>query len=255
MAEPTPTGNVLDPDVFNEHHPVGTRVLAFPGSREGRAILTTTRSTAWRVGPEPVVMVNGYSGGIALTHIEVIPDAADPTPERGDVSSEPTAEGLTEAVDRFLAKTMRAPSGCLIWIAAVSDRGYGLFSLAGKMLPAHRFSHMAFVGEIPDGYQVDHLCRRRRCVEPMHLQAVTPRINTMRGMGPTARNATAEKCPQGHPYSDENTYRHRGKRYCRICQRERRRERDKARVLTPEQKARKRAWMAEYAKRKKGAGA
>ncbi len=80
-ADPTPTECVRDPDIFNEHYPVGTGVLAFPGSRDGRAILTTTRSSAWCVGNEPVVMVEGYSGGIALTHIEVVPAerAADPT--------------------------------------------------------------------------------------------------------------------------------------------------------------------------------
>lgn len=162
-------------------------------------------------------------------------------------------EQSSEDVARFMAKTMRAPSGCLIWTAAVSDRGYGVFHLDGKMLPAHRFSHAAFVGEIPEGYQVDHLCRRRRCVEPMHLQAVTPRTNTLRGMGVTARNATTEKCPQGHPYDEANTYHHDGKRYCRICQRNRRRERDKTRVLTPEQRERKRAWDIERGKRRRGA--
>jgi hypothetical protein len=168
-----------------------------------------------------------------------------------DTESPRADEELSEEVVRFTTKTLRAPSGCLIWMAAVSDRGYGVFSVAGKMLPAHRFSHEVFVGEIPEGYQVDHLCRRRRCVEPMHLQAVTPRINTLRGMGVTARNATASKCPQGHPYDETNTYHHDGKRYCRTCQRERRRERDKTRVLTPEQKARKRAWAAERAKSRK----
>ena len=98
-------------DEFNAACPVGTAVLAFPGSREGRALMTRTRSTAWLVGSEPVVMVEGYAGGIALTHIEVIPatpDADDaserePSPvDGGDWPDDPAAStdasgALTEA--------------------------------------------------------------------------------------------------------------------------------------------------------------
>jgi hypothetical protein len=53
--------------------PVGTCVIAFPGSRDGRALLTHTRSPVWTLGSQPVVAVDGYPGGIALTHIEVVP--------------------------------------------------------------------------------------------------------------------------------------------------------------------------------------
>ena len=54
--------------------PTGTVVLAFPGSRDGRAIYTQTRSEPWTLpSGERVVMVNGYPGGIALSHIEVMP--------------------------------------------------------------------------------------------------------------------------------------------------------------------------------------
>jgi hypothetical protein len=63
-------------DSFNAACPIGTPVLAFPGSRDGRALMTTTRSTAWLVGPEPVVMVEHYAGGIALTHIEIMAPAS-----------------------------------------------------------------------------------------------------------------------------------------------------------------------------------
>lgn len=59
-------------DEFNTAHPVGTPVLAFPGAREGRALHTRTRTPAWNLGGRPVVSVEGYAGGIALTHIEII---------------------------------------------------------------------------------------------------------------------------------------------------------------------------------------
>lgn len=57
---------------FNAKHDVGTRVLAFPGSRDGRALMTRTRTPAWYVGSKPCVSVEGYAGGIALSHIEVL---------------------------------------------------------------------------------------------------------------------------------------------------------------------------------------
>ena len=59
-------------DEFNAAHPIGTPVLAFPGTREGRGILTRTRTPAWTIGEHAVVSVEGYAGGIALTHIETI---------------------------------------------------------------------------------------------------------------------------------------------------------------------------------------
>lgn len=61
-------------DEFNAAHPVGTRVLAFPGSRDGRALYTRTRTPAWNLSGHPVVSVEGYPGGIALTHIETPED-------------------------------------------------------------------------------------------------------------------------------------------------------------------------------------
>ncbi|WP_232676708.1 DUF1643 domain-containing protein [Nocardioides sp. R-C-SC26] len=62
---------------FNAKHPVGTRVRYWPGAREGEGIVSTTRTTAWVVGGQPVVSVLGYAGGIALTHIQPITEATD----------------------------------------------------------------------------------------------------------------------------------------------------------------------------------
>lgn len=62
-------------DEFNAAHPVGTRVLAFPGTQEGRALHTRTRTPAWDIGDTPVVSVEDYPGGISLTHIEIIEGA------------------------------------------------------------------------------------------------------------------------------------------------------------------------------------
>ncbi|MBY4212857.1 HNH endonuclease [Rhodococcus fascians] len=81
------------------------------------------------------------------------------------------------------------------------------------------------------GLQIDHLCRNRRCVNPDHLEAVTPQVNTLRSTAITAVHAVKTHCPQGHQYSVENTYvSSRGGRHCRICRNEasRRHRRKKA---------------------------
>src|ERR1700680_3753215 len=72
-------------------------------------------------------------------------------------------------IPRFLAKIERHDSGCWQWTAATYPGGYGVFG-GGTDLPryAHRWSHFLFVGNIPDGYVVDHLCGNPGCVNPDH---------------------------------------------------------------------------------------
>jgi hypothetical protein len=91
---------------------------------------------------------------------------------------------------------------------------------------AHRWSYEYHVGPIPDGLQLDHLCRVRRCVNPWHLEPVTNRVNSQRGKAGAvnaARQEAKEFCPYGHPYSPENTYQRpdRNGRDCRRCMRAR----------------------------------
>ena len=127
---------------------------------------------------------------------------------------------------RFYAKTQRIESGCLVWTGALSARAtgdYGTFTWHGrKTVLAHRVAWMLNVGEIPDGYQIDHLCKNTRCVEVSHLDAVPPHVNNERSTSPSALNARKVACPQGHEYDAENTYIDpKGTRHCRACQRER----------------------------------
>lgn len=122
----------------------------------------------------------------------------------------------------FLAETLCAPSGCLIWMGKRSWDVYGSFYMNRRNMGAHRAAHILFIGPIPDGLVVDHLCRNRRCVEPMHLQAVTVRENTLRGMGITAVQAQRTHCIHGHEFTPENTrITKRGRRDCRACNRAR----------------------------------
>lgn len=92
---------------------------------------------------------------------------------------------------------------------------------AGRMVLVHRWSYTHLVGEIPEGRQLDHLCRVRNCVNPAHLEPVPAKINTHRGMSPAALNLRKTHCLNGHPFDEENTRWYRGTRNCRACQRER----------------------------------
>lgn len=86
---------------------------------------------------------------------------------------------------------------------------------------AHRVAYELLVGLIPDGLELDHLCRNPACVNPAHLEPVTHAENMRRG-----ERAMKTHCPQGHAYDEANTYRIRsGGRQCRTCVRLRRRRR------------------------------
>lgn len=119
-------------------------------------------------------------------------------------------------------------TNCWNWNGGLNGpAGYGSFRTgtvhAGlRTVTSHRFMYEIWYGRpVPDGLVLDHLCRNRRCLNPLHLEAVTQRVNILRGRGPTAHNALKTHCPAGHEYSVENTYIHRGMRYCRTCKRDR----------------------------------
>lgn len=107
---------------------------------------------------------------------------------------------------------------CWLWTACTNAKGYGQFKVEGRMVGAHRWAYEQVYGAIPEGLQIDHLCRTVNCVYPLHLEVVTSRVNTLRGNGRAGINARKTHCPNGHEYSGENlrvdAY---GKRYCRTC--------------------------------------
>ncbi len=113
-------------------------------------------------------------------------------------------------------------NGCWLWPGGRSTSGYGMMFPAGRCSMAHRVSYEAFVAPIPDGLQIDHLCRVRLCVNPWHLEPVTARENTLRGDTVPARNAQKTHCLYGHVYDEENTCHGKGLyqgRSCRTCRR------------------------------------
>jgi hypothetical protein len=124
---------------------------------------------------------------------------------------------------RFMDKVSPEPnSGCWLWTGGVRCGGYGQLWSGGKQVVAHRFAYEQFVGPIPSGLTLDHLCRVRCCVNPRHLEPVTQKENVLRGFGPTAENKRTTHCQQGHEYTPENTLIIAGvSRRCRTCNRKR----------------------------------
>lgn len=127
-------------------------------------------------------------------------------------------ERFWEKVDKLVA------SPCWQWIGARESRKgvkkYGHFWGGENHCQAHRWSYEHFVGPIPEGLQLDHLCRNTACVNPAHLEPVTARVNTLRGGGFAFKNSQKTHCPNGHELSGANLIPDqlaRGKRTCYIC--------------------------------------
>ena len=118
-----------------------------------------------------------------------------------------------------LFKSMRINGYCWEWTGYKNPQGYGKINTINQIVKlTHRVSYEYFKGPIPEGLELDHLCRVPRCVNPDHLEAVTHQVNNMRGFSPSALAARKTHCPQGHPYDLFNTvYEKSGFRRCHIC--------------------------------------
>lgn len=125
--------------------------------------------------------------------------------------------------DRFWLRTHVEDRGyrtpCIIWTGETVKGGYGRVHLGGPKVLAHRAVYEAAKGSIPLGMTIDHLCRVSACVNVEHLEAVTQQVNNLRAPGTSSgENARKTHCPQGHPYTEENThFTPQGWRRCRTC--------------------------------------
>lgn len=135
---------------------------------------------------------------------------------------------LTEE-ERFFSLVTKNDGGC--WMRpAEKAQGYSTFrTQVGRRQVAHRWAYEHFVGPIPPGFELDHLCHtrdancpggktcpHRACCNPAHLEPVTKEENNRRSSSPSALNAQKTHCPQDHPYDQFQG----GERRCGTCRRE-----------------------------------
>lgn len=121
------------------------------------------------------------------------------TPSRGDLA-------------RVFGRIEVTAGSCWLWTGARLPKGYGRIRFAGGLVVAHRLMHEWFVGPVPSGHQVDHLCRKTPCVNPAHLEAVPATVNRQRQEA--ARHGL---CRKGHLLSGANVVHMKRNVTCRQC--------------------------------------
>ena len=134
------------------------------------------------------------------------------------------------SLEQIRAVVVIDANGCWIWQGAVGKTGYGYVRHEGRTTTTHRVAYVEAKGPIPDGLEIDHLCRTRPCCNPDHLEAVTTQVNSHRGISLAAQNVKKTHCPKGHPYDRRS----KKGRQCSICL--------SAMRSTPEALAKKRAY-------------
>jgi hypothetical protein len=110
-------------------------------------------------------------------------------------------------IEKYKDKFTKIDSGCWVWNGSNNGCGYGEIRLNNKKKYAHRLFYEWTHGKIPDGLVIDHLCRNPSCVNPDHLEPVTPKENTLRGDGAKPKPyLRKEYCKNGHKLTPENRY-------------------------------------------------
>jgi DNA-binding XRE family transcriptional regulator len=137
---------------------------------------------------------------------------------------------MSDAKTAFLARvSTQNPGECWTWTSVVNQHGYPSFKFKQVRTAAHRWAYLNFIGPIPSGLVLDHTCHtrdkscmggsaclHRRCVNPAHLEPVTPQENARRGRSADLARLITH-CPKGHEYTEANTSRQSGHRKCRRC--------------------------------------
>lgn len=121
----------------------------------------------------------------------------------------------------YMIETNKLQDKCWLWARAIDATGYGVLGLSidgkRKKYLAHRVVYEALKGAIEKGYDVDHLCRARSCINPDHLEAVTHRENMRRGISPKWVAYNNGTCVKGHSKSNFYIRKDGQTAYCKIC--------------------------------------
>lgn len=130
-------------------------------------------------------------------------------------------------MERWFSRHIVEQGDCWIWTGHRDRNGYGSSRINRKNAPVHRVTYEYFIVEVPDGLELDHLCRNRSCVNPWHLEPVTRAINMQRAVGcgqyDRSRRPDPNRthCSKRHRLVGDNVYiSSRGNKSCRSCQRD-----------------------------------
>ncbi len=154
--------------------------------------------------------------GVCSKHYHHLRNAPDWQPQK--------AMGLgTRLRSRMVIQDTGYSTPCWLSTRAVGTNGYTHIKMLNRQNRLlHRVAYELWIGPIPEGLTVDHLCRNKPCINPDHLEAVTPRTNVLRALGPAAIHAGQTHCTNGHEFTAANTLarsRTSGGRECRECRR------------------------------------
>jgi hypothetical protein len=158
------------------------------------------------------------------------------------------ARGSVTILFRLLGRMVHRVDECWIYPGYCNTKtGYGNATFDGQRMEAHSAAYRLLVGPVPEGLELDHLCRVRACCNPLHLEPVSHQLNILRGESPSARQAAQTHCIHGHELASDNVWVDaRGHRHCVACRNRR------ANEYYDRHREKRKAWQRAYNARKRG---